>query len=325
MDRRRFFTNASLGGGTLLVHPHLFSNFPINSTKVQAMENEFPQAVSTWNNIQASQVAGDHLEENADALTAAINGVAVEEADKTNRTVGYGGAPDRSGKVTLDACVMDSNGNCGSVMAVENIVHVAALARDVMEKTPHVILSGDGARKFAIQQGYKAIDLLTPESRRLWLEWLQKEQYKPVINAGNHDTIGMLCIDKSNHISGACTTSGLAYKMEGRVGDSPIIGSGLYVDNEIGGAVATGVGEEVIKTVGSFLVVELIRQGLSPQEACQKAIGRIVKGRENLDFQVAYLAVNKKGDIGAYSIHKGFTYARYKNGQTKEIESNSVY
>ncbi len=325
MDRRRFFTTASLGGGLFLVHPQLFSNSSINSTKIQSIINKFPMAISTWNNIQASQVAGESLEQNTDALSAAINGVAVEEANKTNRTVGYGGAPDRSGNVTLDACIMDSIGNCGSVMAVENIVHVAALARDVMEKTPHVILTGNGARKFAIQQGYQTVDLLTSESRQLWLEWLQKEQFKPIINAENHDTIGMLCIDKSNHIAGACSTSGLAYKMEGRVGDSPIIGSGLYIDNEIGGAVATGVGEEVIKTVGSFLIVELIRQGLSPQKACQKAIERIVKGRKNLDFQVAYLAVDKKGDIGAYSIHKGFTYARYINGQTKELISDSVY
>ena len=324
MDRRRFFTSASLGGG-LLFHPQLFSNFSMTSTKIQSIENKFPLAISTWNNIKASRVAGESLEQNADALTSAINGVAVEEANQTNRSVGYGGAPDRSGKVTLDACIMDSTGNCGSVMAVENVVHVAALARDVMEKTPHVILTGNGARKFAIQQGYQTVDLLTSESHQLCLEWLQNEQFKPVINAGNHDTIGMLCIDKSNHVAGACTTSGLASKMEGRVGDSPIIGSGLYIDNEIGGAVATGLGEEVIKTVGSFLIVELIRQGLSPQEACEKAIERIVKGRKNLDFQVAYLAVNKKGDIGAYSIHKGFTYAQYKNGQTKEIRSDSVY
>ena len=233
MDRRRFFTTASLGGGLFLVHPQLFSNSSINSTKIQSIINKFPMAISTWNNIQASQVAGESLEQNTDALSAAINGVAVEEANKTNRTVGYGGAPDRSGNVTLDACIMDSIGNCGSVMAVENIVHVAALARDVMEKTPHVILTGNGARKFAIQQGYQTVDLLTSESRQLWLEWLQKEQFKPIINAENHDTIGMLCIDKSNHIAGTCSTSGLAYKMEGRVGDSPIIGSGLYIDNEI--------------------------------------------------------------------------------------------
>ncbi|MCY4161031.1 MAG: N(4)-(beta-N-acetylglucosaminyl)-L-asparaginase [Flavobacteriaceae bacterium] len=325
MDRRHFVTSTTLGGGSLLVHPHLLANVSPTTKQVPSIENGFPLAISTWNNIEASQVAGENLEKNIDALTAAVQGVAVEEADKTNRTVGYGGAPDRSGKVTLDACVMNARGNCGSVMAVENIVHVAALAKDVMEKTPHVILSGNGARKFAIQQGYKVIDLLTDQSRRLWLEWLQKEHYKPVINAGHHDTIGMLCIDKSNDISGVCSTSGLAYKMEGRIGDSPIIGSGLFVDNEIGGAVATGLGEEVIKTVGSFLVVELIRQGFSPQESCQKAIERIVKGRKNLDFQVAYLAVNKKGDIGAYSIHKGFTYALYKKGQTLEIQSNSVY
>ena len=323
MNRRRFFSSASLGGGVLLVQPQLLANIPNKSPKLSP--NPLPIAISTWNNIKASKTSGDSLERGEDALTSAIDGVAVEEANLTNRTVGNGGAPDRSGTVTLDACVMDSTGNCGSVMAVENIVHVASLARDVMEKTPHVILAGNGARKFAIQQGYTAVDLLTPQSRELWLEWLRNQEYKPVINAGNHDTIGMLCIDKSGNIAGACTTSGLAYKMEGRVGDSPIIGSGLFVDNEIGAAVATGVGEEVIKTVGSFLIVELIRQGASPQQACQTAIQRIIKNRKKLDFQVGFLAINKQGEIGSYSIQKGFTYALYRNGETKEFNSKSAY
>ena len=221
---------------------------------------------------------------------------------------------------------MDHNWNCGAVLAVENIIHVAALAQDVMEKTPHVILAGEGAKKFAIEQGFTPEDLLTESSKKAWKEWLKKGAYHPEINVENHDTIGMLCIDKQGNLSGACTTSGLAYKMHGRVGDSPIIGSGLYIDNNVGGAVATGLGEEVIKTVGSFLIVELMRQGRSPQEACEEAINRILKKHEGKpDFQVAYLATNKKGNIGAYSVMKGFSYTHNKNKINQNTNSNSVY
>ena len=219
---------------------------------------------------------------------------------------------------------MNHLGDCGSVVAVENIVNVARLAKDVMEKTPHVMLSGKGAEEFAISQGYKKTDLLTDKSKKEWEEWLKDQDYKPIINIENHDTIGMLCIDKNNNLSGACSTSGLAYKMKGRVGDSPIIGSGLFIDNKIGGAVATGLGEEVIKTVGSFLVVELMRQGLSPQEACEKAVKRIVSNNSQENkFQVAYIAMNKKGEVGSYSIEPGFTYMDYVNGENKEIFSKS--
>ena len=219
---------------------------------------------------------------------------------------------------------MNHLGDCGSVVAVENIVNVARLAKDVMEKTPHVMLSGKGAEEFAISQGYKKTDLLTDKSKKEWKEWLKDQDYRPIINIENHDTIGMLCIDKNNNLSGACTTSGLAYKMKGRVGDSPIIGSGLFIDNKIGGAVATGLGEEVVKTVGSFLVVELMRQGLSPQEACEKAVKRIVSNNSQENkFQVAYIAMNKKGEVGSYSIEPGFTYMDYVNGKNKEIFSKS--
>ena len=218
---------------------------------------------------------------------------------------------------------MDHNGNCGSVVAVENIVHVAALARDVMEKTPHVMLAGKGAESFAKSLGYKHTDLLTDESKKNWEEWTKESQYKPIINIENHDTIGTLCLDKEGNIGGACSTSGLSYKMKGRVGDSPIIGSGLFIDNSAGGAVATGMGEEVVKTVGSFLIVELIRQGRSPQEACDEAIQRIVeKQGDQIDFQVAYIALDKQGRIGSSSIHKGFTYMHYENGTNQNFEVN---
>ena len=297
------------------------------STKLRAVNLNFTpmiRSISTWKTTEANQKAGQMLDKGEHALDAAVAGVAIEEENPKNTTVGYGGAPDRTGKVTLDACVMNHLGDCGSVVAVENIVNVARLAKDVMEKTPHVMLSGKGAEEFAISQGYKKTDLLTDKSKKEWKEWLKDQDYRPIINIENHDTIGMLCIDKNNNLSGACTTSGLAYKMKGRVGDSPIIGSGLFIDNKIGGAVATGLGEEVVKTVGSFLVVELMRQGLSPQEACEKAVKRIVSNNSQENkFQVAYIAMNKKGEVGSYSIEPGFTYMDYVNGENKEIFSKS--
>ena len=299
------------------------------STRLKAKNFNFTpmvRSISTWKTKEANLKAGLLLDKGIDGLTAAVEGVAVEEENPKNTTVGFGGAPDRTGKVTLDACVMNHLGDCGAVVAVENIVNVARLAKDVMEKTPHVMLAGKGAQDFAISEGYKQTDLLTEKSKEDWKKWLESEEYKPIINIENHDTIGMLCLDKNNNISGACTTSGLAYKMRGRVGDSPIIGSGLFIDNKIGGAVATGLGEEVVKTVGSFLVVELMRQGKSPQEACEAAVKRIVSSNSQENkFQVAYIAMNKNGDVGSYSIEPGFTYMDYFKGENKEKITESAF
>ena len=278
MKRKAFIEKSTLGISSLLISPSVFakkSNLYISDS----MSSE-AFAIATWDVKRAVTTAGKSLDSGANALEAAVSGTAIEEADILNTTVGKGGAPDREGTVSLDACVMDSNGNCGAVLAVENITHVAALAKDVMEKTPHVILAGDGARKFAVEQGYKTEDLLSESSKKAWKKWLEKSDYQPEINIENHDTIGMLCYDQSGNLSGSCSTSGLAYKMKGRVGDSPIIGSGLFVDNTVGAAVATGLGEEVIKTVGSFLIVELMRQGKSPQKACEEAIQRIIQKQQ---------------------------------------------
>ena len=298
------------------------------STRLKANNLNFSpmiRSISTWKTTEANYKAGSLLDNGTDALNAAVIGVAVEEENPKNTTVGYGGAPDRSGNVTLDACVMNHLGDCGSVVAVENIMNVARLAKDVMEKTPHVMLAGKGAEEFAISEGYKKIDLLTETSKKDWEKWLENEEYKPVINIENHDTIGMLCLDKNNNMSGACTTSGLAYKMKGRIGDSPIIGSGLFIDNKIGGAVATGLGEEVVKTVGSYLVVELMRQGKSPQEACETAVKRIVSSNSQENkFQVAYIAMNKSGEVGSFSIEPGFSYMDYYNGENKEVITRSA-
>src|SRR5210317_900348 len=325
MKRRNFLNQSSLGMTSILVAPHVMGCSSKAQGSAAARKNS-PYVISTWNVAEANSIAGKALENGVNALDAAVAGVAFEEANIQNTTVGKGGAPDRDGNVTLDACVMNHKGNCGAVLAVENITHVAALAKEVMEKTPHVILAGAGARQFAIEQGYQLENLLTEESKKAWEKWLEKGNYKPEINVENHDTIGMLCCDASGNLSGVCTTSGLAYKMQGRVGDSPIIGSGLYLDNEVGGAVATGLGEEVIKTVGSFLIVELMRQGRTPQQACEEAVQRIIKKQKGKpDFQVAYIATNKKGEIGAFSVHSGFSYSLYKNQNNQNIKSNSVF
>nr|WP_197672885.1 N(4)-(beta-N-acetylglucosaminyl)-L-asparaginase [Nonlabens sp. Hel1_33_55] len=283
-----------------------------------------PIAICTWAFSKANEAAGKALESGMNALDAAIAGVAVEEENLKNTTVGKGGAPDREGNVTLDACVMDHNGNCGAVVCVEGYTNVAAIAKQVMLQTPHVMLAGEGAQEFAEKQGFKKEQLLTESSENAYREWLKTENYKPIINIENHDTIGMLCMDDNGDIAGACSTSGLSYKMKGRVGDSPIIGAGLFVDNEVGGAAATGMGEEIMKSLGSFLIVELMRNGMSPQAACEEAVLRTVrKNPDHKDFQVAYIAMNKQGETGSYCIHQGFAMMEYREGNNRQISSTS--
>jgi N4-(beta-N-acetylglucosaminyl)-L-asparaginase len=324
MKRRSFLDKSGLGLSTLLVAPKVWAEPKTTNSKNKPLVT--PYAIATWNVPEAVNLAGTALEKGHNALDAAIEGVSFEESNLKNTTVGKGGAPDREGTVTLDACVMDHLGNCGAVMAVEQITHVASLAKEVMLKTPHVILAGEGARQFALSEGYLPENLLTPESKKAWVAWIEKSNYSPQINVENHDTIGMLCSDQLGNLSGVCTTSGLAYKMKGRVGDSPVIGSGLFVDNEVGAAVATGLGEEVIKTVGSFLIVELMRQGKTPQASCEEAINRILaKHPKKPDFQVCFIAVDTKGQIGAYSIHSGFTYTINKENKTTTQAVESVF
>lgn len=286
------------------------------------MPNSQPVCIATWRFPNASLKAGEMLEAGASALDAVEQGVMIEEADIRNTTVGKGGAPDREGNVTLDACIMDPSGNAGAVVYLKNNTHAVSVARKVMEETPHVILAGEGADQFAREQGFEPENLLTQASEKAYKEWLKTKEYKPIINIENHDTIGMLCLDQKGDIAGACTSSGLSYKMNGRVGDSPIIGSGLFLDNEVGGAVATGMGEAILKSVGSFLIVELMRQGKSPQEACETAIMRIIKQNPNhKDFQAAFIAINKKGEVGSSCIQKGFSYMEFRAGKNQNFPS----
>lgn len=337
LNRRKFITLSSLSAPLMLGAKRLSA--AASNVPKRALPAGSPIVISTWDFGQAANAeAWKVLGAGGRALDAVEAGVKIPEADPNNQSVGLGGLPDRDGRVTLDACIMDEAGNCGAVACLEHVVHAISVARKVMEKTPHVLLVGDGATQFALEQGFPKENLLTPQSEKAWKEWLKTAHYSPVMNVenklyhsmpggpDNHDTIGMVAIDAAGNMSGACTTSGMAYKIHGRVGDSPIIGAGLFVDNEVGAATSTGVGEEVIRIVGSHLVVELMRQGRSPQAACEEAVKRIVqKGPErSKTLQVGFLALSRTGEIGAYALQKGFTYS-VKSGDVDHVYPSPYY
>jgi len=311
MGNRRQFLQASLLAAGAAVLPRGESAPVASGARV----------VSTWDfGAGANAAAWPVLARGGSALDAVEAGARWAEADLCNPTVGRCGNPDRDGVLTLDASIMDGDGRCGSVAALEDIAHPVSVARAVMEKTPHVMLVGAGAQQFAVAQGFEKTPLLTDSARAAWREWLKTSKYAPQINAErqarpgdktNHDTLGILARDAQGRLAGACTTSGMAWKLHGRVGDSPIIGAGLYIDNEVGAATASGVGEEMIRNAASFLVVELMRQGRSPADACREAIDRVVRKRPEASktLQVCFLAMNKDGDVGAFALHRGFVYA----------------
>ncbi|MBK9758907.1 MAG: N(4)-(beta-N-acetylglucosaminyl)-L-asparaginase [Flavobacteriales bacterium] len=278
-----------------------------------------PVILSTWNHgLAANARAWEVLLAKGSVLDAVEQGVMVTESDLGNRSVGLGGTPDRNGHTTLDACIQDHDGRCGSVAFLEHIEHPISVARAIMEKTPHVMLVGEGAQRWALENGFTRKDVVIPEVRTAYLEWLKTSQYKPIANVENHDTIGLIAIDEQGRMAGSCTTSGMGYKIHGRVGDSPIIGAGLFVDGEIGAACSTGTGELVIRTVGSHTVVELMRHGRSPAEACEEAVRRIMKFLPNpKDYQVGFLALRKDGAYGGFAIQPGFDFAlRTAEGET---------
>ncbi|MCU0450526.1 MAG: N(4)-(beta-N-acetylglucosaminyl)-L-asparaginase [Bernardetiaceae bacterium] len=287
---------------------------------------QVPLIISTWNHgLAANAEAWAVLQKGGSLLDAVEAGVRISEADPKVDSVGYGGLPDRDGRVTLDACLMTGDGRCGSVAALEHILHPISVARQVMEKTPHAMLVGEGALRFALANGFAKQNLLTPEAEATWREWLKTAQYAPRPNAENHDTIGLLAVAASGQLAGACTTSGLAYKMHGRVGDSPIIGAGLYVDNEVGAATATGLGEAIIRVVGSHAVVEAMRAGHSPQAACRLVAERLLKKNPNSpNLQVGFLAVDKDGRHGAIGLQKGFTYALHTSAGNQLFDAEPL-
>ena len=278
--------------------------------------------VSTWDfGAAANDAAFARMKAGGTLLDAVEAGAMVPEADPENHSVGYGGYPDRDGHVTLDAVIMDDAGGVGAVAALEDTVHAISVARRVMEKTPHTFIVGEGATRFARDQGFPKVDLLTPPAEKAWREWLKTSQYKPVANIENrraplggaldHDTIGLLARDASGRMAGACTTSGMAFKMRGRVGDSPQVGSGLYVEAGVGGATSTGLGEEVTRIAGTARVVASMRAGLSPQAACEEVVRHIAKLRGDAikGVQVGFLALSPQGEVGAFCLLPGFTYA----------------
>ena len=340
IDRRKFLQTSAFTGFASLLAEEAWSIGETITVKGK------PLVISTWDaGLRANKAAWEILGNGGRALDAVEKGVMVTESEQSC-CVGLGANPDRDGFVTLDACIMDEFSNCGSVAFLERIKHPIAVARRVMEKTPHVMLVGTGAQQFAIAEGFPLEEQkLSPEAQKSYDNWLKKSEYKPPTiniesknNHGpfapqklengewNHDTIGMVAMDTHGNLSGSCTTSGAGFKMRGRLGDSPIIGAGLFVDNEVGACTATGQGEDVIRVAGSHTVVELMRQGLSPEAACKKAIERIVKikGAKAKDIQVGFLAVNKKGQVGAFAIHKGFSYAIKSNEIEKLIPSKFI-
>ena len=308
MNRRDFLKTSVVGFAAPTI---LLSDQDIKTNK-----ND-PIILSTWSHgLPANDAGWKVLQNGGSAMDAAEAGAKIPEADPTSTSVGLGGLPDEQGNVTLDACVMDSTGNAGSVAFLQNIKHPVSVARKVMEDTKHVMLVGEGARQFAVSQGFEEMDLLTDESREAWEKW--KKKRREMTPHETHDTISVLVQAKNGDLAGAFTTSGWAYKLHGRVGDIPIIGAGLFVDNEIGCAAATGLGEEVIKTTGSFLVVELMRQGYDPTAACKEALHRVIKAHNgNPEFQIAYIAIRKDGKIGSACIKWSFEYALARGGENK--------
>ncbi|GAA4469488.1 N(4)-(beta-N-acetylglucosaminyl)-L-asparaginase [Nemorincola caseinilytica] len=337
-DRRKFVKQTLLSSAALLSGSALSAR----STSARPEEVTYetvrnkPIVISTWDfGKEANAGAWAVLQQDGRAVDAVEAGVRIPEADPGNQSVGYGGRPDRDGHVTLDACIMDDKYRCGSVACLEHIKHPISVARLVMEKTPHVMLVGEGALQFALENGFKKEKLLTAKSEEEWKEWLLEHKYKPQKNIENrmpgskhdHDTIGMVAMDNHGNMGGACTTSGMAFKLRGRVGDSPIIGAGLYVDNEVGCATSSGVGEEVIRIVGAHLVVELMRMGYHPEAACRKAVERIAKRNPAgaKDLQVGFLALNKHGEYGAYALQEGFSYAVRSDKEENIYEAKHLF
>jgi isoaspartyl peptidase/L-asparaginase-like protein (Ntn-hydrolase superfamily) len=323
MQRRNFLKLGAAAGLLGLVKPVKAAQVMTHSSSGKI---NGPIVLSTWiHGLDANKAAWEVLKNGGSALDAVEKGVRVTESDITNRSVGIGGRPDRDGHVTLDACIMDERSRCGSVACLEGIAHPISVARAVMEKTQHVMLVGDGARQFALDYGFDTIKTPIPEVKKDYEKWKKENKdvfKKPEINHENHDTIGMIAMDAKGNLSGACTTSGWAYKMHGRVGDSPIIGAGLFIDQEVGAATSTGLGEAIIRVAGSHTVVELMRHGYSPYDACKEACMRIIKKHDDLTgLQCGFIALDKEGNYGAYSIYAGFNFALRTMEEEKMVDA----
>ena len=323
LSRRGFVTKGTaIISGTFYNRHEVFSNPNIRKTMSR------PLIISTWPfGEAANKKAMEVINSGGSSLDAVEKGINVTENDKENTSVGIGGLPNSEGIVQLDACIMNGpKHEAGSVMGLEKIRNPISVARKVMEHTRHVQLVGKGAQKFACSQGFIKENLLTEKSKKKWLEWKKDNQKKRLEGSSeNHDTIALLILDEDGNLTGGCSTSGLAFKLPGRVGDSPIIGSGLYVDNEIGAAGATGIGENVLRHCCSFMIVEFMRQGLSPEEACIQAIQRAAKiDPKGIDLNIFFIALDKTGRYGAAGTGKGFQYSVTTPKQSGILDSAAL-
>ena len=323
MNRRKFIKNSSLFVAASMIKPLHGASFPAYSFEEQV---EGPVIISTWiHGLEANRAGWKVLEKGGSALDATVAGAMQTESDITNRSVGIGGRPDRTGHVTLDACVMDGDGRSGAVGYLEGIAHPAAVAKAIMEKTPHAMLVGEGARRFALDHGFATIKTPLPEVKKDYLAWKKENKEllkRPKINHENHDTIGLIARDAQGNFGGTCTTSGWAYKMPGRLGDSPIIGAGLFVDNEVGAATATGLGEAIMRVAGSAIVVELMRAGMKPSEACKEVVMRIIRKNKDLTgLQCGFIAMDTLGNVGGFSVYNGFNFALKSNNRDEMVDT----
>ena len=285
----------------------------------QGAASQRPVVIATWPfGLPAARAAWGVLSAGRARLDSVVEGATYCEDDESVDSVGYGGLPDASGEVTLDACVMDHRARCGAVACLRRVRHAAKVARLVMEKTPHVMLAGEAATRFALDKGFREENLLSPRARAAYEQWRSargaaqpRVNDPPGVESTNHDTIGILAVDAAGTLAGACTTSGRAYKLPGRVGDSPIIGAGLYVDGAIGAATATGLGEEVVRVCGSFAIVELMRRGARPPEALAEVLRRVRANGPPPDAYVSFLALRRDGAWAGMTLRaeKDFQFA----------------
>ncbi len=313
--RRQFLVTGSLA----LTGAAITKSYP-KIKNVAAVKG--PISISTWSHgYEANKVAMKVMQSGKTSLDAVELGIQTAENNPKVTSVGYGGYPDAEGNVTLDASIMNWEGNAGAVCFLQGIKNPISVAKFVMEKTPHVMLAGAGALQFALKNGFKKQNLLTPKAGEAWERWKKKKETE-LEKEENHDTIGLLAIDKKGNMSGGVSTSGIAFKLYGRTGDSPIIGAGLFVDNEVGGACSTGWGELAMKSVGGFLAVEKMREGYSPQKACEYVIKRINKEAYFNNKQICFLAMNKEGEFGAFSLYKGFAFAVADEKGNKLLQSD---
>jgi len=342
MDRRQFIKVASVAGAvgaTVGTDARLGLSDPLFSSGV-------PVVISSVNGMKAIAKAMEILKNGGKPLDAVIAGVNIVEEDPNDHSVGYGGLPNEECEVELDASVMDGlTCGCGAVGSLKYIKNPSKVARMVMERTDHIFLVGEGALKFALRMGFQKEELLTEYSRQKWMEWRSKlsaaDAWLTEEEAGTafgeviktHGTINCLAVDAKGNIAGTTTTSGLAWKIAGRVGDSPIIGAGLYVDNEVGAAGSTGRGEANIKVCGAHSAVELMRQGKSPEQACVEVVQRVVNttkekrllfpdGKPN--FNISFYAINKKGEYGAASLYPA-KFCLNNGAGSRQLSTTSIY